>query len=559
MINLNDFHLPISTWVYFFQWARSKILYIGKAKNIQKRVQQYFNRNIWVWKEDMVAKSENIEFIITKNEEEALVLESNLIKKHKPKYNTLLKRGSWYVYIKIDNTDFPKISTCRYRDDENAIYIWPKPWRKELERLLQTIRKLLKYRTCSENRFRKKIVCTDFTFWLCKWYCALEKTKKKSIYDKEKEYCQNIKKIIVDYFEGNPLPIKNLVFSEINDAINSENFEWAAILRDNYIHIDDFSKWQDVEFDTDIDGYFIKIKKLHYIDSTLYFMIFAKFTNGKLIDIVKLKNDTDDFLDSMKIDKLITDYEVVKDQNSEKYAYAYLNQLKKWKNAEILDKIEEMLDTNLWQYISLFTFKDEHTINNLLSDLQKRIQLKNFPYSMVCLDISHIGWWYTAGWLSCMKWWFLVKSWYRRYNIQNAKWCDDYAAMEEVIIRYFWLDSQITKQDLNLFIIDGGKWQLNVIKSIYKQAKKYKKFQQIFKKIDFISIWKWEARTLKWKNKWAKEIIYRLKDDLSLQQISLDQNMITDRLLLKLQSESHRFANNYRKKLMSKDITNSFK
>ena len=146
--------VPTSPGVYLWK-NKNKVLYVWKAKNLRNRISQYFKTGIWVWKEDMVWKATDIEWIITSNEEEALLLENQLIKKYKPPYNSLLKWDTGYVYIKISDEEFPKIYLTRYKDWW-GIYIWPKPWKKDLKNILNLLRQILKYRTCSKTKFNKK-------------------------------------------------------------------------------------------------------------------------------------------------------------------------------------------------------------------------------------------------------------------------------------------------------------------------------------------------------------------------------------------------------------------
>jgi excinuclease ABC subunit C len=115
-------HIPLTPGVYLFKDSKGKILYIGKAKILKKRVQQYFTPGS-VWKQEMVAKATQVEYIEVSSESDALTLEENLIKQHLPEYNRLLKNNSNHVYIKCTNEDFPSVSVTRYRNKDKAIYI----------------------------------------------------------------------------------------------------------------------------------------------------------------------------------------------------------------------------------------------------------------------------------------------------------------------------------------------------------------------------------------------------------------------------------------------------
>jgi len=300
-IDLNK--VPTLPGVYLWK-NKNKVLYVWKAKNLRNRISQYFKTGIGVWKEDMVWKATDLSWIVTNTEEEALLLENQLIKKYKPPYNSLLKWDTWYVYIKITNEEFPKIYLTRYKDWE-GIYIWPKPWKKDLKNILYVLRQILKYRTCSKTKFSKWKLCSDYMLWLCKWRCNVlqvsnEKWIVKNKENFKKEY-KEIVRLIIDYFNGKSEPIKNLIKEKINQAIEKQNFEYAAKLRDIYFELDKFVNKQIIELKEPINGYFVKIREYNW----KYFMSYVKFSEGKVIDVVKLVSDENDFIQNMKNDWLI--------------------------------------------------------------------------------------------------------------------------------------------------------------------------------------------------------------------------------------------------------------
>ena len=341
---------PHKPWIYLWKkW--NKVLYVGKAKDLNKRVHQYFRTWIWVWKEDMVSKATDIEYLLTRTEEEALILENNLIKKYSPAYNCLLKWDNSYTYIRITQEDFPKIEFTRYKD-KPWTYIWPKPWKKDTKNILQILRQILRFRTCSTTKFNKWQLCSDFTLWLCagrcaygyKWWIINDKWKRKikikensenknnqiSFDSSEQTYqissinnwksnvskisknlqislseYKKIVKIIIDFFNWKTNPVKKLIKEKIEQAIEKQNFEYANILKNTYFKLERLTEKQTIELDEKITGYFVKIKE----QNNIYFMIYAKFIDWKLIDLVKLKNNENNFLENMLQDWLISTYE----------------------------------------------------------------------------------------------------------------------------------------------------------------------------------------------------------------------------------------------------------
>ena len=322
---------PHKPWIYLWKkW--NKVLYVGKAKDLNKRIHQYFRTWIWVWKEDMVSKATDIEYLLTRTEEEALILENNLIKKYSPAYNCLLKWDNSYTYIRITQEDFPKIEFTRYKD-KPWTYIWPKPWKKDTKNILQILRQILKFRTCSTTKFNKWQLCSDFTLWLCagrcaynyKWWIINDKWKGKikikgDLRDKNNKFSsassdyshlissteyKKIVKIIIDFFNWKTNPVKKLIKEKIEQAIEKQNFEYANILKNTYLKLERLTEKQTIELDEKITGYFVKIKG----QNNIYFMIYAKFIDWKLIDLVKLKNNENNFLENMLQDWLISTYE----------------------------------------------------------------------------------------------------------------------------------------------------------------------------------------------------------------------------------------------------------
>lgn len=159
-------HIPHAPGVYFFKDYKGAILYIGKAKNLHKRVSQYFSPGS-VWKQEMLLKAESIDFLVVENESESLYLESNLIKKHLPPFNNMLKGANAYAYIKLTKHPVPQLFITRKKLNDGATYIGPKHNTKQLKKFLQYLRQIIQYRTCPLTQFNQKKLCSDYYFKLC--------------------------------------------------------------------------------------------------------------------------------------------------------------------------------------------------------------------------------------------------------------------------------------------------------------------------------------------------------------------------------------------------------
>jgi len=174
----------------------------------------------------MVSKSTDIKYLLTRTEEEALILENNLIKKYSPAYNCLLKWDNGYTYIRITKWKFPKIEFTRYKD-KPWVYIWPKPWKKDTKNTLQILRQILKFRTCTDTKFKQWKLCSDFMLWLCSWWC---KSSENSNYLAEKEYKQ-IVKVITDFFDWKTNCIKKIIKEKIVKKIKKKKVTKKEIIK----------------------------------------------------------------------------------------------------------------------------------------------------------------------------------------------------------------------------------------------------------------------------------------------------------------------------------------
>lgn len=528
--------LPHAPGIYQFKDKSWEILYIGKAKDLHKRVSQYFSPNS-VWKQEMLAKADKVDIFIVQNESEALYLESNLIKQHKPFYNTLLKGWNGYAYIRLSSDTYPQISITRNKKNDWATYIWPKHNSQELKKLLQYLRQLLKFRTCWPSQFRQSKICSDFYFWLCEWWCVRPQSTSTS---------PDISSIITSFFRWNTSPIQKEIKNQIHTAIQTQNFERAAKLRDIYLHIEQLVEKQNVELEQKITGYVLDIRQ--FWERNVFVLL--NFYEWRLIDIIRDKVPVEEWDQS----RIIANLEA--ELNTTFHSALFFSSFKLTKS--LSTSLQPMIDKFFDSYVITASFTWQNPNNDLLHTLQTRYWLKNFPYKIECLDISHLWWSRISGWLSSMTWWLLDKRWYRRYKIRSVSGqSDDYASLEEVILKRFASshDKNITP---DLFILDWWKWQLWVIQKVLNQNPQ---FSQIFNSIDFISLGKWEARQKSriWSSSSRNhsdivhEKIYKFDQNHNIIQIPLTYDQ-ADRLLIKLRDEAHRFSNAYRKKQMQSEI-----
>mgnify|MGYP002525446832 CR=1 FL=1 len=527
-------NIPHKPWVYQFKDKKGNILYIWKAKNLKNRVSQYFNPNS-VWKQEMLNLAETVDFFQVKTESEALYLEDNLIKKYQPPFNNMLKWSNSYAYIKITNDDFPQIIITRNKIKDWSKYIWPKYNTRELKNFLQYLRYLLKWRGCKKTEFKKWKVCSDCHFWLCQWWCS-----KQYFPDREqaKEEYSDIIYLIEQFFRWNTKPVEQEIKKQIQIAAENQHFERAAKLRDIYLQIENLVEKQTVVLPKDTTWYICQIRE---ISGWLVYTV-LNFYEWKLIDVIINKKNKEDFDENSVLSSLESELGNLEKNEIDGSVFYHTKKIKL--NKTQTNDINALIDWFFDSYVVGESFRDENMINWLLATLQSKYSLKNFPYQIECVDISHLSWAYTSGGLSCFVWWIPNYKLYRKYKINakiDVKSWDDYAALTEVITRRF----QDTQNYPDLFILDGWKWQLWILRDLLKQEW----FQKVYSKVDFVSLGKWVARHTGWKLKWEKEKIFKFNDSLEIQQIDLDYDQ-ADKVLVKIRDEAHRFCNAYRKEQM---------
>lgn len=548
--------IPNNPWIYIFKNNKNQILYIWKAKDLRKRISQYFS--VWsVWKQDMLKKAENLEFMMVDNEEESLLLESNMIKQYRPPYNSLLKWDNSYTYIKITNETYPQVIFTRYKSNDWGYYIWPKTNKKNLIKLLQFLASVLQFRQCKNTEFKRWKLCSRYDFWLCKWWCqchwSINQQTNKSQLDcsiAAVQY-QRIMSMLISFFRWDVSVIQDEIKSQINDLIIKNNFEWAAKLRDLYFNIEKLTWKQSIEIDRFVDWVWLLIKQI----GTFYVFVIMNFYKWKIVDIIRYKYSIEDIsLDNLKT-TILDEYGKVDFTFNNWTIFGYSKDIWKLPKNYKID-INLMLEKSLESYIVSTSFESDNLVSELLSLMKTKYNFRNYPYRLECLDISHLWWSWSSWWLSVMIGGIMYNKLYRKYKIQMKDKIyknDDYLAIKEVLIRRFELNKNNPLDYNNLpdiVVLDWWKGHLSIIKELYEQ---YDKFRQLYWKVEFVSLWKWKARKRIWKNSWIMESLYFFDKEFEMYNKDLDYDNV-DKLLIKLRDEAHRFSNYYRKQQMKSEF-----
>lgn len=438
-------NVPQKPGCYLFKDKNNRVIYIGKAKNLKKRIQSYFRDKKTDEKTKiLVSKINDIEFFITKNEVEALILENNLIKKFKPRYNINLKESVRYAYILVTKEEFPRLRISRDKTEEGT-YFGPFTSAILRDATLDALIKAFKIRTC--KKLPKK-ACIRFHIGLCSAPCINNITKK--------DYLKNISSA-KDVLKGKYTKIIKKLNDKMKMFSENLNFEKAIEIREQIELIKKLKEKQVVERQKNYDEDFINYLKLkNKIHVTLF-----NSKNGVLLN----KNEfeipySEQFLEEF----LLRYYNANKTPKEiivpEKVSTSLKSYFKKIKNSKIIvpkkGEKKQILELVLDNIKNNLLEKDIK-----LEELKASLDLNDYPNVIECFDVSHFSGSDKVASMVQFKDGKPNKSNYRRYRLRNTRWIDDYASIKEVVRRRY---KRLKEENLelpDLIIIDGGKGQLN--------------------------------------------------------------------------------------------------
>jgi excinuclease ABC subunit C len=532
--------LPDSPGVYLMTNSTEDVIYVGKSKNLKNRVRSYFSGTpVDTKTNDLVKKITDFDYILTKTEEQALILESNLIKKYKPKYNISLKDDKQYPFIKVTiKESFPKVFVTRQVTKDGSRYFGPYTDAKALRKTIRLMEWIFPLRTCKKNitdgepAFKKS--CINFQLGKCPAPCIGQISK------------EDYKRIVsnaVNFLSGrNKIVIEDLK-KEMNERSTQMKFEEAAGIRDKIMNIQKLNRSRNMFFTDDKNRDVIGI----YKEDNKAAVSVLKILSGKLLnkEIYSLDNVEGSLLPelmkafieqyySLRLDNL--PYRIFLQIKPE--SYEFLNQVLKKKL--LIPKRGEKQSLISIARENAFNYVEEQKLKYLrksnrtifpIKELKDKLNLKKLPRKMICLDISTIQGTDTVSSLVFFENGKPRKKNYRHFIIKSVKGQDDYASLAETLERYLKKLEEQEKPDL--IVIDGGKGQLN---SAYRILEKMK-----INDIEMISL----AKKL-------EEIFIPGRKD----SIILPKSSSALRMLIKLRDESHRFAITFhRKRRSSRTLT----
>ena len=548
--------LPDLPGVYIMRNSSDEIIYVGKAINLRKRVSQYFDNNQNKGRKvlAMVSHINNFEYIIVENEVEALVLESNLIKKNRPKYNIVLRDDKQYPYIKITKEKFPRIQKIRNVKKDDGYYFGPYPDAYAVNDAIELFHSLYPFRTCNLNFDRGQKLdrpCLNYYINRCNGPCIGKENEKK--------YMENIEKI-KHFLENKSNEIPNLVIEKMNKASQMLDFENAAKYRDYHMALSTISQKQKVTTTNGEDIDIIAMSKgLFYVTMQVFFM-----RDGKIVDrqhfIIKDDYREKDsnimasfmkqfYLNLMYIPKEILVHKLpseLKTLNSfienKKGSKVSIICPKLGKKKELVNMAYRNASDMMRKYEKRIEEK-ERKKNSGLNGLKEILNLKSIG-RIEAYDISNTSGVQSVGSMVVFQNGIAERKEYRKFKIKTIEGPDDYHSLEEVLTRRFKRAKKEIKNNNSytgfgklpdLILMDGGKGQV-------KSAKKV--LADLNFPIEVAGLVKDDKHT-------TRAIIYENEE------IPIKKRDPVYKLIYEIQEEAHRFAINYHRKLMGQTMKKS--
>ena len=457
-------NLPEKPGVYRYFNLAHELIYVGKAKDLRKRVSSYFSRldSLDTKTRKLVSQIENIEYTIVNTEFDALLLENTLIKEHQPRYNILLRDDKTYPYILLTNERFPRIVTTRKIEKNLGTYFGPYTSVGAMNTVVELVNKIFQLRTCSYNLSEKNVsenkykVCLEYHLGNCKGPCEG--------FDNEVEYLDKIK-LTTNILKGNIAPVRAYFREHMQEASALLEFEKAEYYRTKLESLERFHKNSVVVSPNieDLSVYTISSDEKYAVVNYLR-IINGLILQSKTIDIKKRLSEEDS---EILLQSIVNIRETLKDDSKE----IVVNVGIEYPSEEILitfpqkgDKkklLDLSLKNSIYRLEKLNQINAEDSSKRVLETLQANLSLKELPDHIECFDNSNFQGTNAVSAMVCFKNAKPSKKDYRHFNVKTVEGPNDFATMYEVITRRY---KRCIEENLplpKLIIVDGGKGQLS--------------------------------------------------------------------------------------------------
>ena len=531
--------LPESPGCYQYSDSVGTIIYVGKAKNLKRRVSSYFMKTQTSRKTQMlVSKIENIDYVVVDSDEDALLLENNLIKRYQPRYNILLKDGKTYPSVCVTNEQFPRLFKTRNIVSKYGTYYGPFSHQATLNNMLDLIDKMYTIRKCrlaltAEGIVNEKFkTCLEYHIKRCKAPCVGLQSRE--------EYMQDVEEV-KEILGGNTRIVCDRLMGRMKKLAAEMRFEEAEVVKRRYLLAKEFVERSSVvtNYDHDIDVFSIAdeegvayVNYLHVTNGCInqaFTFEFKKRMDESEADMLALgivemrgrfKSKAKEVVVPFDIDIELSGVEFTVPQRGEKKHLLDLSMtnVRQYK----FDKMRQAEKLN-----------PEQRATNLLKELQKKLGLAKLPMTIECFDNSNIsGSDAVAGCVVFHKAKPSKKD-YRRYNIKTVVGPDDYASMAEVVMRRYERMKEEGTPLPDLIITDGGKGQMEVVRQVVE---------------DRLGLQIPIAGLAKDKRHRTSELLF----GFPIQTVGIETNSPLFSFLTRIQDEVHRYAITFHKEKRSK-------
>jgi excinuclease ABC subunit C len=506
--------IPSKSGCYLFKDEKGKIIYVGKAKNLSKRVRSYFVREHEEVKTNvLVSKIKDVDFVVTDSEVEALILENNLIKKYKPRYNIDLKDSKRYAYVEVTGEEFPRLLVARNRKNKGSKFYGPFVSGLSRDYVLRTLQKVFRIRTC--RRLAKKR-CMRYEIGLCSGPC--EGLISRSDY---LEDVRNAERVL----KGRTKGVVEILMKRMKSFSMRQEFERALHTREQVRAVKKLGERQKMERDKKYDEDFVNWV-VH--EDKVYLILFNArrgiLESKQVFEFDYRDGFLEEFLVQFYSDVVNCPKEVVLPVNVDKSVRDFIKSKggrvvvpKVGEKKKLLDLVKRNAE------IAVFGNSDK------LVELRDKLGLNEIPRVIECFDVSHLSGTDVVASMVQFRDGKADKSNYRKFKVCENK-NDDFAAMGEVVRRRY---SRLKKEDLtmpDLILVDGGKGQLGVVLD---------ELEKLDLRIPVVGI----AKRL-------EEVFVPGRKS----GIRLDRRWKALRLLQEIRDEAHRFAISYQRLLRRKGL-----
>lgn len=536
--------LPESPGVYQYVNKENEIIYVGKAVNLKRRVSSYFNKYQTSNKvRALVKQIADIKYIVVPSEQDALLLENSLIKKHQPRYNILLKDDKTYPWICIKNEPFPRVFYTRRYVHDGSLYYGPYTYLPAMKTVLDLIHNIYGIRTCNNKLTEDAIksgkykVCLDYHIKKCKGCCEG--------YQTEEEYRENIKEIKL-ILKGEMSVLEKYILDEMGKAAEEMKFEDAQKMKEKLYLLSQYKSKNTIVSPilTNIDVFSIEI------DDNNAYINFLKVMEGTISQAytfeykIQTEEEESEILASAIVEmrqkfqslsrEIIVPYPISFELDNVTITVPQKGDKKKLLDLSIKNVKQYRFD----RIKQAEKFNPEQRAMKLLTELQKVLGLKEVPHQIECFDNSNISGSDAVAGCVVYKNAKPSKKDYRTYNIKTVEGPDDYGSMQEVVYRRYSRLVNEGEKLPNLIIVDGGVGQMECVREVIE---------------DKLNLYIPIAGLAKDDKHRTKELLYGFPP----LHVEIQPNHSLFRFLAGIQDEVHRFAISFHRNKRSKSQIHS--